>query len=197
METLRSVSTLQRRRIILFPLPFQGHINPMLQLANILHTRGFKITVIHTEYNSPNPSNYPHFTFKPIKDRFSKIADQLPTNPDATYFVKYLNNSCVGPFTDCLAGLLAEPGEERVACVITDAAFYFTQAVADGMKLPRIVLRTSSLGCTLAYEAIVHYSKTSSYLTKQGRSNTFMSFYSPTNHVCKMEYLEIHMLTHL
>ncbi|MFS8012875.1 putative cytokinin 7-beta-glucosyltransferase [Helianthus anomalus] len=51
METLGSVSTLRSRRIILFPLPFQGHINPMLQLANILHTRGFKITIIHAEYN--------------------------------------------------------------------------------------------------------------------------------------------------
>ncbi|KAF5770988.1 putative cytokinin 7-beta-glucosyltransferase [Helianthus annuus] len=169
METLGSISTLQSRRIILFPLPFQGHINPMLQLANILHTRGFKITIIHAEYNSPNPSNYPHFTFKPIKDHLSKVAHEYPTNRDGTYFVRYLNKSCVDSFTDCLAGLLTEPGEERVACVITDACFYFTQAVADDMKLPRIVLRTSSLGCNLAYEALPFYSKTGSfYLTKQG-----------------------------
>ncbi|XP_035839398.1 UDP-glycosyltransferase 76G1 isoform X2 [Helianthus annuus] len=170
METLGSVSTLQSRRIILFPLPFQGHINPMLQLANILHTRGFKITIIHAEYNSPNPSNYPHLTFKPIKDHLSKVAHEYPTNRDGTYFVRYLNKSCVDTFTDCLAGLLAEPGEERVACVITDACFYVTQAVADDMKLPRIVLRTSSLGCNLAYEALPFYSKTGSfYLTKQDR----------------------------
>ncbi|MFS7958048.1 putative cytokinin 7-beta-glucosyltransferase [Helianthus anomalus] len=36
-----------RRGIVLFPMPFQGHINPMFQLANILHTQGFKITIIH------------------------------------------------------------------------------------------------------------------------------------------------------
>ncbi|KAJ0661545.1 putative UDP-glucuronosyl/UDP-glucosyltransferase [Helianthus annuus] len=168
METLGSVSTLRSRRIILFPLPFQGHINPMLQLANILHTRGFKITIIHAEYNSPNPSNYPHFAFKPIKDRFSEIADQLATNRDGTYFARYLNKSCVDSFIDCLAELLAEPGEERVACVITDACFYFTQAVADDLKLPRIVLRTSGLGCTLACDALPFCSKKACfYLTKQ------------------------------
>ncbi|KAK1409412.1 hypothetical protein QVD17_35938 [Tagetes erecta] len=147
------------RRIIMFPLPFQGHINPMLQLANILHTHGFKITIIHAEYNSPNSSNYPHFTFYSIKDRFSEIADQLATNRDATFFLKYLNESCVHPFKNCLAGLLAEPGDETVACLITDAGFYFTQAVADELKLPRIVLRTSSLGCVLAYDALPWHSK--------------------------------------
>ncbi|CAA0814669.1 UDP-glycosyltransferase 76F1 [Striga hermonthica] len=50
------------QRLILFPPPLQGHISPMLQLANILHSRGFSITVIHTRLNSPNPSNHPHFT---------------------------------------------------------------------------------------------------------------------------------------
>ncbi|KAI3799896.1 hypothetical protein L1987_35201 [Smallanthus sonchifolius] len=115
----------------------------MLQLANVLHTHGFKITIIHTEYNSPNPSNYPHFTFKSIKEDFSEIADQIPTITDATYYLRYLNKSCVDPFRDYLSGLLAE---ETVACVITDAGFYFAQAVADDLKLPRIVLRTSSLG---------------------------------------------------
>ncbi|XP_076904768.1 UDP-glycosyltransferase 76B1-like [Bidens hawaiensis] len=166
METKRSVTDLPR--IILFPLPFQGHINPMLQLANILHTRGFKITIIHAEYNSPNPSNYPHFTFKPIKDHFSEIAHQLSTNRNGAYFVEYLNKSCVDPFRDCLAGMLAEPCEERVACLISDAGFHFTQVMADDLKLPRIVLRTSSLGCGLAYGALPFNSKTNwFYLTKE------------------------------
>ncbi|KAI3793283.1 hypothetical protein L1987_35899 [Smallanthus sonchifolius] len=168
MESNGSVTNLRStscRRIILFPLPFQGHINPMLQLANILHTRGFKITVIHAQYNSSNPSNYPHFTFKPIKDGFSEIADQLSDNPDASYFLNYLNKSCVDPFRDCLAGLLAE---ETVACVITDAGFYFAQAVADDLKLPRIVLRTSSVGCVLAYDVLPFNSKKGCFnVTKQ------------------------------
>ncbi|KAI3793282.1 hypothetical protein L1987_35898 [Smallanthus sonchifolius] len=176
METHGSVTTPRCRRIVLFPLPFQGHINPMLQLANILHTHGFKITIIHTEYNSPNPSNYPHFTFKSINEGFSEIADQIPTITDATYYLRYLNKTCVDPFRDYLAGLLADPaGEETVACVITDAGFYFAQAVADDLKLPRIVLRTSSLGCVLAFDALPFHSYIN--LTKEGLSNTPISDY--------------------
>ncbi|XP_076898964.1 UDP-glycosyltransferase 76B1-like [Bidens hawaiensis] len=157
-------------RIILFPLPFESHISPMLQLANILHTRGFKITIIHVEYNSPNPSNYPHLIFKPdpIKDRFYEIAGELSTRQDATYFIEYLNKSCVDPFRDCLARFLTEPSEERVACVISNSAFYFTQAVADDLKLPRMVLRTNSLESALSYYALPAYDKRACFnLTKQ------------------------------
>ncbi|XP_023757223.1 UDP-glycosyltransferase 76G1 [Lactuca sativa] len=163
METgLRSTQTREtRRRIILFPLPFQGHINPMLQLANILHTQGFKITIIHTEYNAPTHSNYPHFTFNSISDRFHEIEHQLPTipAPDPGHFLNYLNRSCVDPFRDCLTGLLAESNKGSIACLITDAGFYFTQAVADTLKLPRMVLRTGSLSCTTAYGVLPIFSK--------------------------------------
>nr|GEW49032.1 UDP-glycosyltransferase 76B1-like [Tanacetum cinerariifolium] len=157
--------TRTQRRIVLFPLPFQGHINPMLQLANILHTHGFKITVIHAEYNSPNHSNYPHFTFMSIKDNFSEIADELDTNPDASYFLNYLNRSCVNSFKECLSRLL---DKEAVACLITDAGFYFAQTVADELNLPRMALRTSSLALVLAYGAIPFYSNNDCfYLTKE------------------------------
>nr|GEY37001.1 UDP-glycosyltransferase 76B1-like [Tanacetum cinerariifolium] len=144
------------RRIIMFPLPFQGHINPMLQLANILHSHGSEITIIHAEYNTPNYSNYPHFTFRSIRDHFSEIAEQLATNPDGSYFIKYLNKSCEDSFKECLAWLLDK--DSSVACLITDAGFYFTQAVADEFNLPRMVLRTSSLACVLAYGALPYYS---------------------------------------
>ncbi|KAK9061114.1 hypothetical protein SSX86_018294 [Deinandra increscens subsp. villosa] len=163
------MDTLRRKTIILFPIPFQGHINPMLQLANILHTHGFKIIVIHTQYNSPNPSNHPHFTFSPIDDNgFSKIAEKLATNLDVTYLIRYLNENCVDPFRDCLAKLLLGDQESTIACVITDAIFYFTQAVADELKLPRLALRTSSMGCVLAYDALPFDSnKTCFCLTKE------------------------------
>ncbi|KAI3519999.1 hypothetical protein L1887_09220 [Cichorium endivia] len=148
-------STATRRRIILFPLPFQGHINPMLQLANILHTQGFHITIIHTQFNSPDHTNYPHFTFKPISNSFFDIIEsQLKTKTDAGFILQYLNKCCEDPFRDCLAGLLAEYDEGSISCLITDAGLYFTQAVADSVKLPRMVLRTSSLACVLSYVAL-------------------------------------------
>ncbi|XP_023763760.1 UDP-glycosyltransferase 76G1 [Lactuca sativa] len=160
-------STSIRRRIIMFPLPFQGHINPMLQLANILHTQGFEITIIHTEFNSPYHSSYPHFIFKSIRDRFFEIESRL-TKEDASFFIIYLNRSCEEPFRDCLTRLLAEDEEGSISCLISDALFYFTQAVADSLNLPRLVLRTTSLASAIAYGALPFSSGTGCFnLTKE------------------------------
>ncbi|KAL8210718.1 hypothetical protein R6Q57_005155 [Mikania cordata] len=165
--SLRSIHPPEtRRRILLFPLPYQGHINPMFQLAYILHTQGFKIVIIHTQYNSPNHSSYPQFRFRPINDRFSEVEHLLPTIRDPSYFIKYLNRSCEDPFRDCLIELL---DEEPVACLISDAMFYFTQAVADDLKIPRMVLRTSSLGCAIGYGALPYFSPEGGFnITKKG-----------------------------
>ncbi|XP_024960035.1 UDP-glycosyltransferase 76G1-like [Cynara cardunculus var. scolymus] len=167
-----------RRRIVLFPMPFQGHITPMLQLANILHVQGFKITIIHTEYNSPNHSNHPHFTFKSISDRFSEITT---ADLDASYCFKYLNKTCVDPFRNCLAELLEDySDEEPVSCIITDAGFYFTQAVADALKIPRLVLETSSLGCTVASDILLSLSENPSFtLPKEGDHETLAVEFPP------------------
>ncbi|KAL7613529.1 UDP-glycosyltransferase 76C2 [Lactuca sativa] len=139
------------RRLALFPLPFQGHINPMHQLANILHTKGFKITIIHTRFNSPNQSNYPQFTFKSISDGLSESKNKNlnPDNPNSV--INFLNKSCIDPLRDCLVKLQEE---EPIACLISDALWHFSQSVADSLNLPRIVLRTSSMSCLLVYAAL-------------------------------------------
>nr|AIE12485.1 UGT13 [Panax ginseng] len=132
-------------RLLLFPMPLQGHINPMLQLANILHSEGFKITIIHTNFNSPNKSNYPHFTFEPISESLVENEFEGSSAADignVLILIKLLNNTCVDPFRDCMVRLLSE---EPILCLITDAILEFTQAVADKLKVPRIVLRTGSL----------------------------------------------------
>ncbi|XLR37614.1 hypothetical protein HN51_024366 [Arachis hypogaea] len=129
-------------RLVLLPLPLQGHINPMLQLANILYSKGFSITIIHTTFNSPNPLNYPHFTFFSIQDG---ITDS--SSLDLLHLVILLNIRCVTPFRDMLAKVISDARDNRepVACLISDALFYFTQAVSNTLELPRIVLRTSGI----------------------------------------------------
>ncbi|PSS34517.1 UDP-glycosyltransferase [Actinidia chinensis var. chinensis] len=151
MENHKRETPLKPRRLLLFPIPSQGHINPMLQLANILHSTGAfsSITVIHPHLNSPNPTNHPHFTFLPIPDGLS---ENEASTRDVVAFLSVLNRNCAGPFRDCLAELLAE--EEGVACLITDAWWLFSQAVADGFGLPRIVLRTGSVASFLGFAAL-------------------------------------------
>ncbi|MFS7958054.1 hypothetical protein Hanom_Chr07g00673691 [Helianthus anomalus] len=63
MDNQPETTARRHQRIIMFPVPFQGHINPMFQLANLLYSKRFSIN-----FNAPKTSNYPHFTFKSILD---------------------------------------------------------------------------------------------------------------------------------
>ncbi|XP_004307595.1 PREDICTED: UDP-glycosyltransferase 76C2-like [Fragaria vesca subsp. vesca] len=152
------------QRLILFPLPFQGHINPMLELANVLHFRGFSITIIHTNFNSLNPSTHPHFTFHSIPDGLSETET---STKDPVLLISCLNAHCCDPFRNCLANLLSDDGsEEPIACLITDALFYFTKSVAKSLKLPRMLLRTGSATSTIVY-AVFPLLWEKGYLPKQ------------------------------
>ncbi|XP_023770822.1 UDP-glycosyltransferase 76G1 [Lactuca sativa] len=150
----------RRQRVVLFPIPFQGHINPMLQLANILHSNGFSITILHTNFNSAYTSNYPHFTFRPILDNDPKINNLSKLGSrgagDILSGVVLLNQYGDESLRQELDQMLmaSKQEQEPIVCLITDALWYFTQSVADSLKLPRIVLRTSSLLCFLVFASV-------------------------------------------
>ncbi|XP_018475462.1 UDP-glycosyltransferase 76C4-like isoform X2 [Raphanus sativus] len=131
------------QRVILFPLPLQGCINPMIQLAMILHSRGFSITVIHTRFNAPKPTSHPLFTFLEIPDGLSEAETRTH---DVTLLLTRLNRSCESPFRDCLTKMLHSETEEdekqRISCLIHDAQWIFTQPLAQSFNLPRVVLST-------------------------------------------------------
>ena len=140
------------KRLVLFPLPLQGHQTPMLQLASILYSKGFSISIVHTHFNSPNPANYPHFNFHPIPE----LLEGKAWTEDVIALLNTFNVSCVAPFRYLLRQMLSESPSagEPVACLITDAMWHFTQAVADSLQLPRIVLRTSNLTSFLSFTSL-------------------------------------------
>lgn len=163
---ISDLKTRKRRRLVLFPLPFQGHINPMIQLAHILHSKGFSISIIHTKYNFPNTSKYPQFSFHLISDGLSETET---STLDPILLIKTLITSCIEPFNQCLAQLCSDDPNYHVVCLVTDAIWYFTQASADKFKLPRIVLRTSSLCSLLAFSALPLL-REKGYLSNRGTS---------------------------
>ncbi|CAH8389739.1 unnamed protein product [Eruca vesicaria subsp. sativa] len=129
------------QRVILFPLPLQGCINPMLQLANILHSRGFSITVIHTRFNAPKASNHPLFTFLQISDGLSESQIKDDPTSNVMSLIAQINVNAESPFRDCLQTILSQESE-RVSCLIDDCGWLFTQNVAESLNLPRLVLST-------------------------------------------------------
>ncbi|KAF8030072.1 hypothetical protein BT93_E2484 [Corymbia citriodora subsp. variegata] len=122
-------------RLVLFPLPFQGHLNPMFQLGRILHARGFSITVLHTNFNAPDPSSHPHFAFRSIADGLDRSEASISDIPG---LISLPNNQCAAsPFEESLREMMSSPSGDAapVACVISDSLFSFTCGVAQRLKL--------------------------------------------------------------
>ncbi|KAJ4883408.1 UDP-glycosyltransferase 76C3 [Raphanus sativus] len=135
-------------QVILFPLPLQGCINPMIQLAKILHSRSFSITMIHTRFNAPRASSHPLFKLLQIPDGLS---DTETRAHDVNLMLTVLNERCESPFRDCLTKLLQSPDAEteeekqRISCLIHDSGWIFTEPLAKSLNLPRFVLNATKV----------------------------------------------------
>ncbi|KAF5766909.1 putative UDP-glucuronosyl/UDP-glucosyltransferase [Helianthus annuus] len=152
MDTTTAGKPSNGHRLVFLPLPYQGHVSPMLQLANILHSKGFSITILHTLFNSPNPTNYPHFTFLPIPGTGDELHSLIDLK-NILRLLNYINADLVDPIRVCLNRLMLE--EDGVACLITDVHWFGTQSVADDLILPRIVHRTSNISSFRSFVAPV------------------------------------------
>nr|GFA32523.1 7-deoxyloganetin glucosyltransferase-like [Tanacetum cinerariifolium] len=82
---------------VCIPNPAQGHINPMLKHAKILHNKGFLITFVNKEFNhqrlvrsqrSDTLSSFSSFRFVTIPDGLPP-----PDNKDATHDVNIVLKS--------------------------------------------------------------------------------------------------------
>uniref|UniRef100_A0A0E0LIU3 PB1-like domain-containing protein n=1 Tax=Oryza punctata TaxID=4537 RepID=A0A0E0LIU3_ORYPU len=129
------------RRVALFPLPFQGHLSPMLQLAALLRARGLAVTVLHTGFNAPDPARHgPELAFVPIHE---EALPEEATSPDADIVAQLLalNAACEAPFRDALASLLPA----GVACAVVDGQWYAALGAAAQLGVPALALRTDSV----------------------------------------------------
>ncbi|KAM0906058.1 hypothetical protein ACQ4PT_017018 [Festuca glaucescens] len=128
------------RRVLVFPLPYQGHINPMFQLAGLLHA----VTVFHSHFNAPDPSRHPAFDFVPVPDG---LPPRIPTKETVEHILT-INSSCEAPFRERLAALLEAPGaKDDVACLVDDAHLLTLMDVARQQGMPTLALRTGSAAC--------------------------------------------------
>ncbi|KMZ64541.1 Flavonoid glucosyltransferase, family GT1 [Zostera marina] len=156
------------RHAVCIPFPAQGHLKPMLKLALILHSKGFHITYVHSDYNrrrilkSRGPTSLdglPHF-------RYETFSDGLPLSDvfDCTQDILSLCQSIIenGPqhFRNLITKLnqTSLPDVPPVTCIISDGCMTFTLDVAEEMGIPELLFWTHSpcgVRCLLEYNRLV------------------------------------------
>lgn len=140
----------RQHHLVLVPCPYQGHLNPMLQLGAALQSTGsFSVTVAHTEFHFPNQSSPPHFDFLPLPDGLS---DADTSSRDFVSQILKLNVNCKASFHESLTRLRERTDrQDEIACIIYDGLMYFAEEVARELKIPCIVFRTCSAANTSTY----------------------------------------------
>nr|CAB3497624.1 unnamed protein product [Digitaria exilis] len=145
----------RRRHVLLFPVPYQGHINPMFQLAGVLHARGFAITVFHTHFNAPDPARrHPDYRFVPVLDGMSGVPAPVAIEDVVAHIIS-IGAACQAAFEDRLAAVLDEYSRDAgVAFLVADAHLLEVFQVASKLPVPTLALRTGSavsFACFAAY----------------------------------------------
>ncbi|WCJ44438.1 UDP-Glycosyltransferase superfamily protein [Euphorbia peplus] len=162
-----SLTIPKKPHAVCIPYPAQGHINPMLKLAKLLHQTGFHVTFVNTEYNhrrllkarGPHSlDGYPSFQFRTIPDGLP------PTDTDATQDIPLLCEStrrtCLVPFKNLIQKLneasdIDDGGDvPPVSCIVSDGVMSFTVDAARELGLPIVLFWTTSACGFLAY---MHY----------------------------------------
>ncbi|XP_020237743.1 7-deoxyloganetin glucosyltransferase [Cajanus cajan] len=168
----------KKAHAVCVPHPTQGHINPMLKLAKVLHSKGFHITMVNTEYTHKRllKSRGPH-SLKGIPSfRFETIPDGLPEPLlDATQDIPSLCDStrrtCLPHFTNLLTKI-NNSHAPPVTCIVADGVMSFTLDAARQLGVPEVLFWTPSASGFMCYvqlqqlfqKGLIPF-KDSSYLT--------------------------------
>ncbi|KAE8684675.1 7-deoxyloganetin glucosyltransferase [Hibiscus syriacus] len=155
------VSTGSKPHAVCLPFPAQGHVNPMMQLARLLHSRGFHITFVNSEFNHRRlirsrgveaVKGLPDFQFETIPDGLP------PSDADATQPVPRICDStrrtCFTPFLELLSKLNSSPQVPPVTCVVSDGIMNCGTKAAQVIGVPCVQLWTSS---TISFMGYLQY----------------------------------------
>jgi hypothetical protein len=154
-----------RPHVVCIPVPLQGHINPMLKLAKLLHHKGFHVTFVNTEYNhkrllrsrGPNSlDGLPNFHFETIPDGLppsdADVSQDIPSLCESTV------KTCLVPFCNLLSKLndTSSSNVPPVTCIVSDGNMSFTLDAAHKFGIPIALFWTPSSCGFLCYMHFRH-----------------------------------------
>jgi hypothetical protein len=127
----------EKPHAVCVPYPSQGHVTPMMQLAKLLHSRGFHITFVHTEFNQMRliRSKGPDYINGLLDFRFETIPDGLSlSDRDATQDIPALcdatRKNCLAPFKELLLNFNSLFEVPPVTCIISNGFMGFGSKAA-------------------------------------------------------------------
>ncbi|XP_065632976.1 linamarin synthase 2-like [Quercus suber] len=140
------------------PFPAQGHVSPMMRLAKLLHSRGFHITFVNTEFNHRRLIRSKGLEYiKGLPDfQFETIPDGLPpSDRDATQDIPALCDStrknCVAPFKELVLKLNSSSEVPLVTCIVSDGIMSFAIKAGAELGIPEVQFWPASacgfMGC--------------------------------------------------
>ncbi|KAF7803740.1 7-deoxyloganetin glucosyltransferase-like [Senna tora] len=147
----RSISDETKPHAVLVPYPAQGHINPMTHLAKLLHSKGFHITYVNTEFNHKRLLRsrgthalhaLPHFRFETIPDGLPP--SDLDAGQDPTSISYSTSNNCVAPLVELMSKLKQSASAPPITCVVHDGIASFAAKAANILGIPSVLFWTAS-----------------------------------------------------
>ncbi|CAN0858494.1 Linamarin synthase 2 [Linum grandiflorum] len=156
-----------KQHAVLLPFPAQGHVNPFMKLAKLLHSKGFHITFVNTEHNHRRLIRTRGTeSVKGLSDfQFHAIPDGLPpSDKDATQDPPSIcyssQHNCLQPFLELLNKLMlsSSPQIPPVSCIVSDGVMTFGIQAAQLLGIPHATFWTASacslMGCLQFRELI-------------------------------------------
>ncbi|KAH6828449.1 UDP-glucosyl transferase 85A3 [Perilla frutescens var. hirtella] len=156
-----SIAEKQKPHAVMVPYPAQGHVTPMMRLAKLLHSRGFHVTFVNTEFNhrrlirSKGPDSVkglPDFRFETIPDGMPP--SDLDATQDVPLLCYYTKKTCLEPFKELLSRLNSSVGVPPISCVVSDGVMSFGIKAAQQMGIPDVQFWTASAASFIGY---LHY----------------------------------------
>lgn len=136
---------------VLIPYPTAGHLNPMLELAKLLRSRGFFITFVNTEFShqqllktvgSDVMSATNNLRFETIADGVSQSDSESPDHVFRVWFLIQKNSPA--PLRDLILKLHSSSDLPPLTCIVTNFLMNFTRGVAEQLGVPELVFWTTS-----------------------------------------------------
>ncbi|KAL1545567.1 7-deoxyloganetic acid glucosyltransferase [Salvia divinorum] len=137
--------------VVIIPFPAEGHIKPMLMLAELLSRAGFTISFVNTEQSHHLLLDGAGIHRRCPGINFLSIPDGLPPDhPRSGASILDLlistSTACKPIFKDLIASMSHAP-----TCVIADGIMSFAIDVAVELGIPAIAFRTYSATSTWTY----------------------------------------------